>query len=122
VYLRSDLNTGKHLKVNGKMLKVPKNLNCKTKNAIYLWEYGLCNKENAYFGRIIHKCHSRTNGHMKCFFNGAFQKSALSMHANDKDPDNMSLENFKITIVKETSPRLREKNLGFCMGNMVISI
>lgn len=47
----------------------------------------------------------RTNGHRKCFFNEEFEKSALSMHANDKHPDNMSLENFRIAIVKETSPR-----------------
>ena len=94
-----------NVKVNGKMLKGPKNLNCKTKNAIYLWECSICDNENCYFGRTIQKCHSRTNGHRKCFFNGDFQKSALSMHANDKHPDNMSLENFKITIVKETSPR-----------------
>ena len=27
------------------------------------------------------------------------------MHANDKHPNNMNLENFKVTLVKETSPR-----------------
>ena len=91
--------------MNGKSLRVPKNLNCKTKNAIYLWEICICDKENDYFGRTIQKTHKRTNGHRKCFFNGEFEKSALSMHAKDKHPDNMSLENFRISVVKETSPR-----------------
>ena len=97
--------TNTNILVNGKSLRVPKNLNCKTKNAIYLWECCICDKENDYFGRTIQKTHKRTNGHRKCFFNGEFEKSALSMHAKDKHPDNMSLENFRISVVKETSPR-----------------
>jgi hypothetical protein len=91
--------------VNGKSLRVPKNLNCKTKNAIYLLECCICDKENDYFGRTTQKTRKRTNGHGECFFNGEFEKSALSMHAKEKHPNKMGLENFRITVVKETSPR-----------------
>ena len=51
------------------------------------------------------KCHKRTNGHRACFNNGDIQKSALSMHAMDKHPGDITLENFEIAIVKQTSPR-----------------
>ena len=97
-----------NIKVNGKNLRIPNNLNCKTKNAIYLWECILCIKENFYFGRTVQRSHLRTNGHRKRFFDGEFQKSALSMHAKDKHSDNMSMENFRISVVKETSPRNEE--------------
>ena len=90
-----------NIKLNGKTLRIPNNLNCKTKNAIYLWECMLCDRENFYFGRTVQKCHLRTNGHRKRFFDGDFQKSALSMHTKDRHPENMSLENFRISVVKE---------------------
>ena len=95
-----------NITVNGKGLKIPHNLNCKTNNAIYLWECNICDKENFYFGRTTQKCHSRTSGHMNYFNNEIFQKSALSMHAQDKHPDNMTTSklqncNFKGNVTSE---------------------
>ena len=34
-----------NITVNGKRLKIPQNLNCKTKNAISLWECNICDKD-----------------------------------------------------------------------------
>ena len=96
--------TDKTITVNKQKITIQNNLNCKTNNAIYLWKCKLCNVEDSYFGRTVQKCHKRTNGHRVCFNNGDLQKSALSMHANDKHPDNMSLENFEIAVVKKVSP------------------
>ena len=91
--------------INNKILRIPNNLNCKTNNAIYLWKCNICDKENCYFGRTTQKGHKRTNGHRNCFNNGNFSKSALSMHATDKHPDSIRLDNFEIAIVKQVSPR-----------------
>jgi hypothetical protein len=93
------------VEVNNKKVNVHVNLNCKTNNVIYLWRCNICSHENAYFGRTIQKCHKRTNGHRGCFNEVDFEKSALSMHAKDKHPNNMSLNNFSVAVVKKVSPR-----------------
>ena len=97
--------SSKAMTINNIKIKIPSDLNCKTNNAIYLWKCNVCDKENYYFGRTTQKCHKRTNGHRNCFNNGDVTKSALSMHAMDKHPENMSLENFEIAIVKQVPPR-----------------
>ena len=91
--------------VNNKTIKLPSGLNCKTSNAIYLWVCKICREENSYFGRTVQKCHKRTNGHRGCFNNGHLERSALSMHASEKHPNNISLDNFNIAIVKKVSPQ-----------------
>ena len=91
--------------INGVPLVIPHNLNCKSKNCIYRWLCKLC--EENYFGRTTQACHNRTSGH-RAFFNNAdkLEKSALSMHAKDCHPNNFSLENFSISVVKKVSPQL----------------
>ena len=99
------VTTKKTITVNKQIIKIPHHLNCKSNNAIYLWKCNLCNEEDSYFGRTVQRCHKRTNGHRACFNNGDIHKSALSMHAMDKHPGDITLENFEIAIVKQTSPR-----------------
>ena len=99
------VTTKRTMTVNKQLIKLPNNLNCKTNNAIYLWKCKLCSIEDFYFGRTVQKCHKRTNGHRSCFNDGELQKSALSMHAGEKHPNNISLENFEIALVKSVSPR-----------------
>ena len=93
------------LSINDQQINIPNNLNCKTRNTIYLWKCKICDNQNVYFGRTTQRCHQRTNGHRNCFSKNNFQKSALSMHAKDKHPENMHLENFEIAIVKQIFPR-----------------
>ena len=70
-----------------------------------MWKCSICDKQNAYFGRTTQRVHQRTNGHRNCFNNEDFQKSAWSMHAMDKHPENMDLKNYNIAIVKQATPR-----------------
>ncbi len=61
------VNKDNKLTINGKTIMVPQNLNCKSKNIIYLWLCKLCHEAEAYFGRTIQECHNRTSGHRGCF-------------------------------------------------------
>ena len=108
------VNKDHRLIINGIPLVIPRSLNCKSKNVIYLWNCKLCEEEN-YFGRTIQACHHRTSGHRSCFNSvDKWDKSALSMHANDCHLDNLSLETFKISVVKKVSPqRLRREEFKY---------
>ena len=102
--------------INGKPLIVPRNLNCKSKNIIYLWLCKLCfDPIEPYFGRTTQACHNRTSGHRSCFTHEEkLDKSALSMHANDKHQNNFSLSNFNISVVKKVSAqRIRREEFKF---------
>ena len=100
------VNPDNSITINDKFLPVPKNLNCKSQNIIYLWQCKLCCKENSYFGRTIQKSHKRTNAHRNCFSDEKWQKSALSMHAKDVHNENFNLSNFELTVVKQISPQV----------------
>ena len=78
--------------VNNKSIPIPKSLNCKFKNVVYLWLCNLCTRKEAYFGRTIQQCRDRSSGHRKCFNELNWKKSALSMHAKDRHKDNFSLK------------------------------
>ena len=93
------------VEVNKMKVRIPMNVMCKTDNIIYLWLCKLCADDNAYFGRTTQQCNDRTSGHRGCFDDTNFEKSALSMHAKDKHPSNMNLNNFKVSIVKKVSPQ-----------------
>ena len=69
------------LMINGKRLRIPQNLNCKSKHIIYLWVCKLCNEKEVYFGRTTQESHDRSSGHRGCFTSDKWEKSALSMHA-----------------------------------------
>ena len=53
--------------INNNVVRIPRYLNCKSNNVIYLWLCKLCNEREAYFGRTTQECHKRSNGHRGCF-------------------------------------------------------
>ena len=85
-------NDQSRLTINNELVRVPMNLNCKSKNVIYVWLCKIC--AEAYFGRTTQESHDRTSGHRGCFRKDKFQKSALAMHAKDMHPDRFNLDNF----------------------------
>ena len=99
------VNEEHQLTINNTNIKIPRSLNCKTRNVIYLWKCKLCHDE-CYFGRTTQKCHARTNGHRSCFNDEEkVENSALSMHAKETHDSDFNLKNFKISIVKKISPQ-----------------
>ena len=100
--------------INGKSIPIPKNLDCKSKNVIYLWLCKLCLEKEAYFGRTTQESHDRTSGHRSCFCESKWEKSALSMHAKDMHQNQFSLNNFSVALVKKISPQqLRREEFRF---------
>jgi hypothetical protein len=99
------VSTQSKVVINDVPLRIPRHLNCKSKNVIYLWTCKLCGLKEAYFGRTIQKCHLRTNGHRGCFDEERWEKSALSMHAREVHQTNFSLEIFTIAVVDKVSPQ-----------------
>ena len=100
------VNTQHKLTINNTNLSIPRSLNCKTRNVIYLWKCKLCDASDCYFGRTTQKCRCRTNGHRGCFNDEEkIENSALSMHAREAHGANFNLENFQISIVKKMSPQ-----------------
>ena len=102
--------------VNGIVVHIPRHLNCRSRNVIYMWICKLCGERDVYFGRTIQKCQVRTSGHRNCFNGdeGKWEKSALSMHAWDMHQSQFSLENFTISVVKKVSPQqLRREEYKF---------
>ena len=93
------------LMINGKYLRIPNSLNCKSRNIIYLWVCKLCNYKEAYFGRTTQECHDRSSGHRGCFSDEKWEKSALSMHAKEAHQTTFSLNIFSIAVIKKTSPQ-----------------
>ena len=101
------VNNEEAITINNKVINIPKHLNCKTRNAIYMWVCKLCgqNKE-VYFGRTIQESRQRTSGHRACFTNSEkWENSALSMHAKDVHQNEFNLDNFTISVVKKVSPQ-----------------
>ena len=109
------VNSSKVVSINSKPLQIPSSLNCKTKNAIYLWLCKLCDEREAYFGRTIQEVHDRSSGHRGCFNDeGKWDKSALSMHAKDVHQNSFSLNNFTLSVVSKVSPQqLRREEFKF---------
>ena len=91
--------------VNGEMVRVPRHLNCKSKNVIYMWVCKLCQEKDVYFGRTTQECHNRTSGHRGSFDDEKWDKSALSMHARDMHQSSFSLDIFSVSIVRKVSPQ-----------------
>ena len=91
------------LMINGKYLRIPRNLNCKSENVIYMWVCKLCYEKEVYFGRTTQECHDRSSGHRGCFNNDKWEKSALSMHAREVHNTSFSLNIFAIAVIKKVS-------------------
>lgn len=88
-----------------------KQLNCKSKNVIYLAQCVLCEpvKENGdincYVGQTIQPLYERINGHQSCFDVRdelqTWKKSALSKHAYECHQNNFDMKNFKIMAYEQ---------------------
>ena len=91
--------------VNNKKLVIPKNLNCKSSECIYVCVCKKCSENNAYFGQTVQEQHNRMSGHREKFCIRKYQKSALSMHAYDMHDGELTLEDFSIAVVKKVTPR-----------------
>ena len=49
--------------INNKKLPIPKHLNCKSKEVVYLCVCKKCTNNNAYFGQTVQEEHNRMTGH-----------------------------------------------------------
>ena len=94
------------LSINGVPINIPANLNCKSKNVIYLWTCTLCGEKETYFGRTTQHCNNRTSGHRTSFTESKYEKSALSMHAREVHGTHFSLDIFNVAVVKKVSPQI----------------
>ena len=109
--------------VNGDMVRVPRHLNCKSKNVIYMWVCKLCKEKDVYFGRTTQECHNRTSGHRGSFDDEKWDKSALSMHARDMHQSSFSLDIFSVSIVRKVSPQqLRREEYRYIDKYQTISL
>lgn len=116
-------NNRTNFTINNKPIQIPKNLNCKSKNIIYMWVCKLCAEKEVYFGRTIQECHDRTSGHRGSFTEDKWEKSALSMHAKDMHQNQFSLNNFSVSVVKKVSPQqLRREEFRFIDKYRTISL
>ena len=75
-------------------VKPGKDLNCRSRNVIYLWQCNNCDEDNSYFGRTIQKAHDRTNTNRRCFFDDQWEDSALCM-LGQKHEEIVDLQNLK---------------------------
>ena len=91
--------------INDKKLSIPKHLNCKSKEVVYLCICKKCTHNNAYFGQTVQEEHNRMTGHREKFNIAKYHKSALSMHAYDVHNGELTLEDFNIAVMKKATPR-----------------
>ena len=89
------VNTSKDIEVNKLKVRIQKNLNCKSRNVLYLWQCQLCEEDDSYFGRTIQKSHKRTNTHRSCFCNEKWESSAFLMQARSVHANQFDLKNLK---------------------------
>ena len=97
--------------VNGRILSPGIQLNCKSRNVIYLVQCTICDPVqdngviNCYAGQTIQHLHERVNGHLSCFDVNEnlqiWETSALSKHAYESHQDNFDIRNFKIMAYRQ---------------------
>ena len=108
------VNDKNELVINGNPIYVPRHLNCKSRNVIYMWICKICGVREVYFGRTTQECHDRTSGHRGCFNEEKWEKSALSMHAREVHQTQFSLDIFSISVISKVSPQcLRREEFKF---------
>ena len=95
--------------VNDVVVKMDYSLNCGTEFIVYLYLCRHCDnpcRDGFYFGQSVNCLRDRANGHRACFNEQLYKKSALSYHIWDKHKEHFDqkLNNFRVGIVKSTSP------------------
>ena len=121
-------NAGDTWLVNGITMKTPHlSFNCKTKNAIYVAQCKICgvNDESTYVGQTTQPVHKRLNGHRSCFVKDDLNqeypqadKSALSLHNQEKHVHNMDLNNFKVAIINSVNPCALDRREASAIGKL----
>ena len=106
---------GESVTINDRSVSVKKNLNCKSRNVIYLAQCKLCDhsvSDNTYTGQTSQPFHKRVNGHRSCFVSkygqpdlDSAEKSALSLHNINEHRNNFSLSNFGFILHDQVRPR-----------------
>ena len=91
------VNTSDDITINNMRVRKQKNLSCKSRNILYLWQCLLCEEEDSYIGRTIQKSHERTNTHRGCFTEEKWESSVHS--------DRFDLKHFRITLLRKVSPQ-----------------
>ena len=99
------VNTSNTITINDMRVRKQKNLNCKSRNILYLWQCLLCEEEDSYIGRTIQKSHERTNTHRGCFTEEKWESSALSMHSKSAHAEEFDLKHFRISLLRKVSPQ-----------------
>ena len=106
----------KSIVLNGFHVKLDFSLDCNTENVIYLYICKHCpdNKE-FYFGQTNNCLRERANGHRAGFADAKYKKSAMSYHIWEEHRElfHQKLNNFKVGIVKSTSPDLLDRTEDF---------
>ena len=112
------------LSINDEVVKLAKNVWCKSSDVIYLQICEKCESENSYVGQTSQKFSDRNSGHRSKFNLEHYEDSALSYHSYLEHGLNVNLNNFKCGIVKKCNfmeldreefklvERLRCKTLG----------
>ena len=95
--------------VNGYTHKLPKNVDCKSKNVIYLQSCSdhQCMEEehNSYTGQTRQEFRERNNGHRSKFNINKHEDSALAHHSYMDHGLGVKLKDFKCAIVKKCKVR-----------------
>jgi hypothetical protein len=116
------MNLEEKIHINNYKINLDFRLNCNTVNTIYLYVCKHCTeKEGFYIGKTTMSCNRRATGHRACFSlmqdkndklnREKYKLSALSYHIYDKHNKYFEdgLKNFKMGIIKQTSPHNLEK-------------
>ena len=84
------------------VLKLPKNVSCKTNDVVYIHLCNVCNNnENCYGGQTSNQFSVRNNGH-RCKFNYEnYELSALSNHSFIDHNLDIGLKDFSCAIIKK---------------------
>jgi len=98
------------VKINDKELLIPQNVNCKSKNVIYLCICKKCVANGAYFGQTVQNYNDRMSGHRDKFFMNKYKKSALSWHAYDTHGGDLALTDYDLAVIKKVTPRRLHAN------------
>ena len=108
--LLMDLNV--NIEINGINLLLDNKLTCKTKSCVYVATCQICVTSNSYFGQTLTAVNTRFNGHRSKFVPDNIEiceKSALSQHCVETHIDEISLDNFRIGIVKACTPNTLDR-------------
>lgn len=89
--------------VNGTTVKLPQNVDCKSKNVIYAHQCTACDNRNVYVGQTRQEFRERNNNHRAKFNTLNYEDSALASHSFYEHGLNVKMKSFKCAILKQTS-------------------